>query len=197
MVTQPHDPGAAAAPVDENDTRPPMGALWSALSEVSDPEIPVLSILELGMVRELFWDERDPALLIVRITPTYSGCPATDVIADAAREALERAGALYVRVDTVLSPAWSTAWITPEGERKLRAYGIAPPHSGVAPDPNRPVAIDVSGLRPLRAPKIVVPCPRCGSSDTELVATFGSTACKAQYRCRECREPFDYFKSLE
>ena len=141
------------------------GGIWQVLRQVPDPEIPALSVVDLGIVREL----NDEA---VTITPTYSGCPATLAIEQAIRAALDGAGFGRVAVRTVLSPAWSTDWITAEGHEKLRAYGIAPPTPGGGP----------------------VECPRCGSTQTEEVSRFGSTPCKAQWRCRDCLEPFDRFK---
>jgi ring-1,2-phenylacetyl-CoA epoxidase subunit PaaD len=177
---------AAAAP------RPPLGAIWAALETVPDPEIPVVSVVELGIVRAVEWDVTDPDLLIVRITPTYSGCPATELIMNAIRDALSAQGVAWVQLDTQLSPAWTTDWITPEARQKLRAYGIAPPGAGGSVA--TATRIDVAGVSPLRRAGAVVSCPRCGSARTALVAQFGSTACKAQYRCIDCLEPFDYFK---
>jgi ring-1,2-phenylacetyl-CoA epoxidase subunit PaaD len=139
--------------------------IWAVLAEVPDPEIPALSVVDLGIVR----DVDDGA---VTITPTYSGCPATLAIEQAIRAALKEAGFERVAVRTVLSPPWSTDWITAEGHEKLRAYGTAPPTPGGGP----------------------VECPRCGSTQTEEVSRFGSTPCKAQWRCRDCLEPFDRFK---
>ena len=139
--------------------------IWAVLAEVPDPEVPALSVVDLGIVRGV----DDGA---VTITPTYSGCPATLAIEQAIRAALDAAGFGRVAVRTVLSPAWSTDWITAEGHEKLRAYGIAPPTPGGGP----------------------VECPRCGSTQTEEVSRFGSTPCKAQWRCRDCLEPFDRFK---
>jgi ring-1,2-phenylacetyl-CoA epoxidase subunit PaaD len=149
-----------------------------------DPEVPVVSIVELGMVRGVAWDGDE---LAVAVTPTYSGCPATEVIVQSIREALSEAGARAVRVDIRLAPAWTTDWMAAEAKQRLREYGIAPP-LGAAP------RIDVTGISPLRRAGIAVPCPRCGSTRTSLTAQFGSTACKALYRCEDCREPFDYFK---
>jgi ring-1,2-phenylacetyl-CoA epoxidase subunit PaaD len=142
----------------------PTDPIWSVLAEVPDPEIPVVSVVDLGIVRDVS-PER------VTITPTYSGCPATLAIEQSVRAALDAAGYRQVRIDTILSPPWTTDWITPEGAEKLRAYGIAPP--------------DRSGA---------VACPQCGSSDVEEVSRFGSTPCKSQYRCLSCLEPFDRFK---
>jgi ring-1,2-phenylacetyl-CoA epoxidase subunit PaaD len=164
--------------------RPPLADLWQALGRVPDPEIPVVSIVELGIVREVAWDG---ARLRVRVTPTYSGCPATDVILDGIREALRDAGVAAFEVETVLSPAWTTDWIAPEAKARLREYGIAPPGAVAG-------RVDVTGISPLRRGREAVACPRCGSTATSLLAQFGSTACKALYRCEACREPFDYFK---
>jgi ring-1,2-phenylacetyl-CoA epoxidase subunit PaaD len=147
----------AAARVDET------GPIWAVLNEVADPEIPVVSVVELGIVRSVEPDR-------VVITPTYTGCPATQVIERDIRDALDAAGYRRVAIATALSPAWTTDWITPEGRSKLRAYGIAPPT------------------------RAGVECPQCGSSDTEEISRFGSTPCKALWRCRACAEPFDLFK---
>ena len=141
-----------------------MQALWDVLAEVPDPEIPAVSVVELGIVRDVSAER-------VSITPTYSGCPATHAIEQSIRDALDAAGFRQVRIDTVLSPPWTTDWITPAGRDKLRAYGIAPPE-----------------------PSGAVACPQCGSGDVEEVSRFGSTPCKSQYRCRACLEPFDRFK---
>lgn len=138
--------------------------LWAVLASVPDPEIPVLSILDLGIVR-------DVADAQVTITPTYTGCPATLAITQAIRAALDAAGFGEVAIATVLDPPWTTDWITPEGHAKLRAYGIAPPQR--------------AGF---------VECPQCASPDTEELSRFGSTPCKALWRCRVCLEPFDLFK---
>jgi ring-1,2-phenylacetyl-CoA epoxidase subunit PaaD len=141
-----------------------MQALWDVLAEVPDPEIPAVSVVDLGIVREVSPDR-------VTITPTYSGCPATLTIEQSIRAALDAAGYREVRIDTVLSPPWTTGWITPEGREKLRRYGIAPPE-----------------------PSGEVHCPQCGSAGVEEVSRFGSTPCKSQWRCRDCLEPFDRFK---
>ena len=163
--------------------RPSLDAIWHALGQVLDPEIPVVSIVELGIVRGVRWIGE---ALHVRVTPTYSGCPATEVIQSDIREALARVAVTDVALDIALAPPWTTDWIAPEGKQKLREHGIAPP--------GRPAPrIDVAGISPLRR-KRDVRCPRCNSKDTSLVAQFGSTACKALYRCEACREPFDFFK---
>ena len=138
--------------------------IWAVLKEVPDPEIPAVSVLDLGIVRSV-----EEARVI--ITPTYSGCPATDFIERSIREALDAAGYRDVAIETQLSPPWTTDWISEEGREKLRAYGIAPPELAKS-----------------------ATCPRCGSTDTEEVSRFGSTPCKAQWRCRDCLEPFDLFK---
>lgn len=156
-------------------------AVWRALEHVMDPEIPVLSVVELGIVRYVQWgsDER----LHVGITPTYCGCPATEVIRRAVREALEESGYGDAVVEEVLSPPWTSEWLTESGRRKLESFGIAPP------------AKALSNPRHLfHTP--VVHCPRCGSAATERVSEFGSTPCKAHYRCASCLEPFDYFKCI-
>jgi ring-1,2-phenylacetyl-CoA epoxidase subunit PaaD len=174
---------AASVEAARVDTRPSFDAIWRALGLVPDPEVPAVSIVELGIVRGVRWDGET---LRVRVTPTYSGCPATDVIHRAIRDALADLAIDDVAIDVVLSPPWSTDWIAPEAKSKLRAFGIAPPGI-VAP------RIDVTGISPLRRRRDVT-CPRCDSTNTSLVAQFGSTACKALYRCEDCREPFDHFK---
>ncbi len=146
--------------------------VWSVLRSVMDPEIPVLSVVDLGIVRYV---RRDGTRLRVGITPTYSGCPATEVIGRAIRDALDRNGLGEAAVDTVLSPPWTSEWLSEEGRRKLRAFGIDPP----ARQPAQPVT-----------------CPRCGRRNAECISEFGSTPCKAHYRCRGCLEPFDVFKCI-
>ena len=156
---------------------------WRVLHEVLDPEVPAISVTELGIVRDVI--AHDDALEVV-VTPTYSGCPATEVIAQSISEAIDAAGLGPARVTQRRAPAWTTDWITAEGREKLRAYGIAPPGScasTAAESPIRMIARDV-------------PCPRCGSATTERIAAFGSTACKSLYRCIACREPFEYFKPI-
>jgi ring-1,2-phenylacetyl-CoA epoxidase subunit PaaD len=175
-------------------SRPSIGDLWRTLACIPDPEIPAISIVDLGIVRSVEWSVDDAAMAVVRLTPTYAGCPATDAIADAVRDALHDLGIGRVRIETALSPPWSTAWITPEGQRQLREHGIVPPG---AARPGEAAPVEVAGISPLRRRSAAVPCPRCGSMRTRLVAQFGSTACKAQYRCLDCLEPFDFFKPLE
>jgi ring-1,2-phenylacetyl-CoA epoxidase subunit PaaD len=181
---------AAAAAAARAAPRPSLEAIWHALGGVPDPEIPVVSVVELGIVRGVEWDRVDPATLIVRVTPTYSGCPATELIVRGIEAALAALGVVRTRIATQLAPAWTTDWMTADARRKLAEYGIAPP-SGRATVAAR---VDVAGISPLRRATVAVACPRCGSSTTTLVSQFGSTACKAQYRCESCREPFDYFK---
>ncbi|WP_082709987.1 1,2-phenylacetyl-CoA epoxidase subunit PaaD [Burkholderia sp. TSV86] len=187
-----------------------------ALESVPDPEIPVVSIRELGILRDVR-RALDGALEIV-ITPTYSGCPAMQQIADDIGAALRRAGLAPHRIVTVLAPAWTTDWITADAREKLRAYGIAPPAerceghaqgsaSAAFPAIERTIrflpkpAVPKPAVPRPAVPKPAIPkpaaapaCPRCGSAHTERLAQFGSTACKALYRCIDCREPFDYFK---
>lgn len=157
------------------------GQVMQWLEAVSDPEIPVLSVVDLGIVRRVTWDD---GTCVVTITPTYSGCPAMHEITQGIQRELESRGVSPVRVDVSLEEAWTTDWMTERGKRALQSYGIAPP---------REQAIDISGISRRSGP--VVPCPLCGASDTHLVSHFGSTACKALYRCRQCGEPFDYFKA--
>lgn len=159
-------------------------ALWAAVGEVPDPEVPVLSVVDLGIVRDVR-DEGDT--VVVDVTPTYSGCPAMLVIEREIVDSLRRAGAVAVRVNTVHHPAWTTDWIAPEARERLRAYGIAPP-TGTAS-----VADELIPLRRRTAP---VECPRCGSSRTEERSPFGSTACKAIHYCGDCRQPFEYLKAI-
>ena len=166
--------------------------VWSVLSGVPDPEIPVISIVDLGIVREVRWDEgREPPHLVVTVTPTYSGCPATEVIAQSIRDALDAQGFGEAEVETRLAPAWTTDWLSDEGRRKLNDYGIAPPVGRSSPSEH---VIDISRLRRRHAAAPTVACPRCGSTHTEVISEFGSTPCKSLYRCTACREPFDYFK---
>ncbi|MEJ1087142.1 1,2-phenylacetyl-CoA epoxidase subunit PaaD [Microbacterium sp. Mu-80] len=155
---------------------------WQVAAAVADPEVPVLTIEDLGVLRAVQVDETDR--VIVEITPTYSGCPAMDAIRDDIVLALTADGFADVEVRTVLSPAWTTDWMSEEGKRKLTEYGIAPP-SGHAAVRQGPVRLVLS-----------IRCPRCGSLDTREVSRFGSTSCKALYECRACLEPFDHFKVI-
>ncbi len=151
------------------------------LDRVCDPEIPVLTIADLGILRDVRWLDDEQTLEVV-ITPTYSGCPAMNTIEVNIRAALQEGGFDRVRITTVLAPAWTTDWLSPEGREKLRAFGIAPPAEPTA---------DKQAL--LGQPRILQ-CPHCGSQNTEMIAQFASTACKAMFRCLDCLEPFDYFK---
>ncbi len=154
--------------------------IWSLLETVNDPEIPVLSVVELGIIRDVRLTDGRPEIVI---TPTYSGCPAMDMIRADIGSTLLRHGLESARIVTVLSPAWTTDWMSDAGKDKLRAYGIAPP---------QPLQ-QMCRLELFRQKKAIA-CPRCDSHHTALISEFGSTSCKALYRCEECREPFDYFK---
>ena len=155
--------------------------IWATLEHLTDPEIPVVTLRELGILREV----RESADGIeVIITPTYSGCPAMGQIEDDVRASLEQAG-IAARVVTQLAPAWTTDWMTDEAKEKLRQYGIAPPHT---------LPKGVSAVQFLKRTPEPVACPQCGSTNTVVTSQFGSTACKALYRCLDCQEPFDYFK---
>lgn len=145
------------------------GALWTLLDNVMDPEIPVISLYELGVLQDV--EERGDTVVLT-LTPTYIGCPALGVMEEDARIALAAAGYHKVVVETRLAPAWTTAWLTPEARRKMVAYGVAAPEQGP------------------------VTCPQCGSACTEVISEFGSTACKALFRCETCLEPFDVFKAI-
>ena len=159
--------------------RPTTQEVRAWLDEVPDPEIPVISLVDLGIIRAIDWEDDT---LVVTVTPTYSGCPATSVINLEIEAALRDHGIEKLRLERQLSPAWTTDWISARGRDKLREYGIAPPVGGTAG----------CNLSAPGAPEIA--CPRCGSTNTALVSQFGSTPCKASYRCTDCLEPFDYFK---
>ena len=148
--------------------------ILSILEEVCDPEIPVLSILDLGIIRDIIIHEEE---LEIVITPTYSGCPAMDAISMDIRLKLIEHGYKKIKITSVLSPAWTTDWMTEDGKRKLKEYGIAPP-----------------GNRSDETSDRLPTCPQCNSANTKLLSQFGSTACKALYQCNDCKEPFDYFK---
>jgi len=163
---------------------PEIAQVWAWLGDVPDPEIPVISVVDLGIVREVAWDGAAADALRITITPTYSGCPASAVIERDIARALHAHGVRNVALDVRLAPAWTTDWLTAAGREKLRAYGIAPPREAAAP----------TGTQLRRAAAARVICPRCESAGVELTSNFGSTPCKALYRCRACREPFDYFK---
>jgi ring-1,2-phenylacetyl-CoA epoxidase subunit PaaD len=204
---------------EDQDDDAALALAWTALEAVPDPEIPVVSIHELGILRDV--RRASDGVLEVVITPTYSGCPAMWQIAEDIGRALDAAQLTPYRIETVLAPAWTTDWIGAEAREKLRAYGIAPPTHQCAAEggkhvesgtyapalekvvrfaPRERVASSTSAAPPARAvvtaptASAPPPCPRCGSAHTERLAQFGSTACKALYRCVDCREPFDYFK---
>jgi ring-1,2-phenylacetyl-CoA epoxidase subunit PaaD len=190
---------------------PPHSALahvWQLLESLTDPEIPVVTLRELGILRDVRTAQAQDGTeqLEVIITPTYSGCPAMGQIEDDVHNLLQAHG-LKGKVKTQLAPAWTTDWITPEAKEKLRAYGIAPPHSGADHDcqtlngnSNGSGASSIiqfaarSASNPGRHEQLAVPCPQCNSDNTTETSHFGSTACKALYRCLDCMEPFDYFK---
>lgn len=175
----------AVRPADCSDAA--VEAAWAALESLADPEIPVVSLRELGILRDV--QRAADGVLEVVITPTYSGCPALLQIEDDVRTTLLAKG-LQARVVTRLAPAWTTDWIDDAAREKLRAWGIAPPQQRCA----GPRPAGASALRFVRDAAVAVPCPRCGSRRTVQTSAFGSTACKALYRCEDCREPFDYFK---
>ncbi|MEN7531277.1 1,2-phenylacetyl-CoA epoxidase subunit PaaD [Cupriavidus sp. DL-D2] len=180
----------SAAATDSSEAR--LAHAWAALEAVPDPEIPVVSIRDLGILRDVVLAD-DGVTIEATITPTYSGCPAMGQIEEDVGHALDAAGLAPWRVRTVLAPAWTTDWITETGRANLRAFGIAPPgHCASAP-------AHAANVKPLRfMPRVhataTVACPRCGSIHTQELSRFASTACKALYRCLDCREPFDYFK---
>jgi ring-1,2-phenylacetyl-CoA epoxidase subunit PaaD len=154
--------------------------IWSILEKVTDPEVPVLSVTDLGIIREVKINNDEPEIII---TPTYSGCPAMDVISMNIRLTMISHGYKNVKIKQSLSPAWTTDWMSDEGKRKLKEYGIAPPN------PRQQVCNN-----DLFAPDEAVQCPHCNSYHTHRISEFGSTACKALYQCDDCKEPFDYFK---
>lgn len=151
--------------------RPREEDIWTWLDAVPDPEIPVISVVDLGIVREVAWDGDT---LEVAVTPTYSGCPATRVIAMDIETALRDRGLTNIRITTRISPPWTTDWLSNKGRARLEDYGIAPPRTAGGPER----------------------CPRCKSSKVQRISQFGSTPCKAQWRCEDCLEPFDYFKCI-
>lgn len=147
--------------------------IWKILEQVTDPEVPVLTITDLGIVRDVKVNGDEVEVII---TPTYTGCPAMDMISMNIKMALIENGYTNIKITSVLAPAWTTAWMTEEGKRKLKEYGIAAP--------NKKFEIAADGVE----------CPLCNSTNTKLISEFGSTACKALYQCKDCKEPFDYFK---
>lgn len=170
-------------------TEASLQSVGEAVAHLADPEIPVISLTELGILREIRAGVDGVAEVV--ITPTYSGCPAMGQIEDDIVAALREAG-LHGRVVTQLSPAWTTDWMSEDAKEKLRAYGIAPPQCGSPPaSPAGVLQFSRHAAKP-----VDVPCPQCGSRNTTQTAPFGSTACKALYRCLDCLEPFDYFKKI-
>ncbi|GAB4286898.1 MAG: phenylacetate-CoA oxygenase subunit PaaJ [Roseovarius sp.] len=151
--------------------RPETAQIWQWLGEIPDPEIPAISLTDLGVIRDVRWQD---GRLVVTVTPTYSGCPASSVINMEIEEKLRARGIDDLELRRQLSPAWTTDWISPEGRRKLEAYGIAAPQPAGGPER----------------------CPRCAGTDLERISQFGATPCKAQWRCRSCLEPFEYFKCI-
>jgi ring-1,2-phenylacetyl-CoA epoxidase subunit PaaD len=154
--------------------------IWKILEQVHDPEVPVLSVIDLGIIRDIKLNNDETEVVI---TPTYSGCPAMDVISMSIKMTLLSHGYKNIKIKQVLSPAWTTDWMSEEGKRKLKEYGIAPP------DRKQQVCDDK-----LFAPDEAVQCPHCHSYHTHRISEFGSTACKSLYQCDDCKEPFDYFK---
>lgn len=154
--------------------------IWSILETVTDPEVPVLTVTDLGIIRDIKVNENEVEIII---TPTYTGCPAMDMIAMNIRLALIEQGYQKIKITSVLSPAWTTDWMSEAGKEKLKAYGIAPPNP-------KQVVCDTK----LFADQEAIQCPLCNSYHTKLISQFGSTACKALYQCIDCKEPFDYFK---
>jgi ring-1,2-phenylacetyl-CoA epoxidase subunit PaaD len=175
---------ARAAPVGADA---PLARAHALAAAVPDPEIPVVTLEDLGILRSV---SREGPRLVVVLTPTYTGCPATQVIADDVRQALASGGFDDVDVRLTLSPPWTTDWISADGRRKLREYGIAPPGHAAA------TGVSVIRFSPRATPATTagIACPRCGAADVERLSEYGSTPCKALYRCVACREPFDYFK---
>ncbi len=159
-------------------------SVWEILETVSDPEVPVLSVVDLGIIRKVSLNITGAeAIVSLAITPTYSGCPAIDMMHIQIKMALLEAGFKNIHIEQILSPAWTTDWMSEKGKEKLKAYGIAPPHlqkTNASPDSFQE--------------DVAIACPLCNSLDTRLVSQFGSTACKALYQCNDCKEPFDYFK---
>ena len=177
-ATRPAEHVARPVPSDHAAAR-----AWAVAATVTDPEIPVLTIEDLGVLRSV--EIGGDGAVRVQLTPTYSGCPALDAMRDDVLLALTHAGYDEVRVDLVLAPAWTTDWMSEAGKQKLRTYGIQAPSGLAAARPSGPVRV-----------QLAVKCPRCDSLNTRELARFGSTSCKALYECRDCLEPFDYFKVL-
>lgn len=163
-------------------TAPPSATeIWRWLGEIPDPELPVLSIVDLGIVRDVRTEREQVS---ITITPTYSACPAMDMIAAEIRSTLKMRGVENLRLETKLSPAWTTDWLSNDAKQRLREYGIAPPQS----------LVPASSIKPATAGPQTIACPHCGSESTVLVSRYGSSLCKALYKCLNCLEPFDAFK---
>ncbi|MGF1599696.1 MAG: 1,2-phenylacetyl-CoA epoxidase subunit PaaD [Acidimicrobiales bacterium] len=176
---------------------PSLDRLRDAVGAVCDPELPPLTLVDLGILRSV--ERSDDEVVVVTVTPTYSGCPAVEYIENEIAAVLEAEGCDRYRVERSLAPAWTTEWVTDDGRRKLTELGIAPPPpvGDGAPGSGRgPTPVPVILRRRASAGSTTVACPHCGSTDTEMVSPFGSTACKALHRCRSCAEPFDQFKAL-
>jgi ring-1,2-phenylacetyl-CoA epoxidase subunit PaaD len=159
--------------------------IWHLLEQITDPEIPVISIVDLGIVRDVKVDDNNIEIVI---TPTYSGCPAMDVISMNIKMELLQHGFKNINIKQNLSPAWTTDWMTEQGKQKLKAYGIAPPQTRSDGHPSDRIN------KMLFNDELKVECPQCRSKNTKLLSEFGSTSCKALYQCQDCKEPFDYFK---
>ena len=172
--------------------RPSLAQLWSWLGEVPDPEIPVVSVVDLGIVRDVAWSEEEEELACITVTPTYSGCPATEVIGHMIRAELLGRGVKRVELRVRLSPPWTTDWLTERARKNLQDYGIAPPTEAATLPGNALSASLVVLGQGAHKPKLA--CPRCGSTHNEMISRFGSTPCKSLHRCLDCREPFDHFK---
>ncbi|WP_262694733.1 1,2-phenylacetyl-CoA epoxidase subunit PaaD [Kordiimonas aquimaris] len=168
-------------PANDAGVLPPtIDGIWSLLHEVNDPEVPVISVVDLGIVRDV---RITGEIVTIDVTPTYSGCPATKIIEAMIKAAVESKG-YTTNINTVITPPWTTDWISDEGRVKLREYGIAPPENGAE------AKASLLGIDP------VLSCPQCNSTDSERISEFGSTACKALYKCKSCLEPFEYFKCI-
>lgn len=178
-----HIPTTSANQVERNKRRadPAVADLWDLLDQVKDPEIPVLSLWDLGALRNIEWAGDK---VVITITPTYSGCPAMNTMEEDIETVMRESGYTNVEIRTQLAPAWTTDWLSPEGRRKLQEYGIAPPQEAA------------TDKRSLLGTEPEIPCPKCHSTNTRKISEFGSTACKALYLCNDCHEPFDYFKCL-
>jgi len=172
--------------IEHPSPQPDVAQIWAWLSDVPDPEIPVVSVVDLGIVRDVRWEAKEGATteLVVTITPTYSGCPATSLIAFEIERAIRDHGVHRIRLKTQISPPWTTDWISEAGRQQLKGFGIAPPPK---------VRYLVERLSGNAA---AAECPHCGSNKTVRVSEFGSTPCKALYKCSDCLEPFDLFKCL-